>query len=60
MYVTATHKSFCVIQQVPPGVGKMLDNCRVWTGHINDNETVLCGCAAFQWLLERLWQRSVL
>ena len=33
-----------VIRQVPPSVGKVLDNCRVWIGRINDNEPVLCGC----------------
>ena len=42
-----------VIRQVPPSVGKVLDNCRVWTGRINDNEPILCGCAAFQWLPKR-------
>ena len=40
----------CVLQQVPPSVGKVLDASRIWTGRINDNEPVLCGCAAFQWL----------
>lgn len=39
-----------VIRQVPPSVGRMLDNCRSWTSRINDNEPVLCGCASFQWL----------
>ena len=42
-----------VIRQVPPSVGRMLDNCRSWTGRINDNEPILCGCAEFQWLLKR-------
>ena len=42
-----------VVRQVPPLVGSMLDNCRSWTSCINDNEPVLCGCAAFQWLPKR-------
>ena len=36
-----------VLRQVPPSVGKVLDNCRVWTGRIHGNEPVLCGRAAF-------------
>ena len=35
-------QNLCVIQQVPPGVGKVLDSCRAWTGCINDNEPVCC------------------
>ena len=42
-----------VIRQVTPSVGRMLNNCRVWTGRINDNEPVLCGCAAVYWLPNR-------
>ena len=42
-----------VIKQVPPSVGKMLDNCRQWTSRINDNLPTPCGCAAFQWLPKR-------
>ena len=42
-----------VVKQVSPSVGRILDNCRVWTGRIDDNEPVLCGCAAFQWLPKR-------
>ena len=46
-------ENLCVIRQVSPSVGRVLDNCRVWTGRINNNEPVLCGCAAFQWLTKR-------
>ena len=46
-------ENFRVLRQVPPSVGKVLDNCRIWTGRINDNKPVLCGCAAFQWLPKR-------
>ena len=42
-----------VIKQVPPSVGRMLDNCRQWTGRINGNLPVPWGCAAFQWLPRR-------
>ena len=45
----------CVIKQVAPSVGRMLDNCRQWTSCINDNLPTPCGCAAFpsQWLPKR-------
>ena len=42
-----------VIRQVPPSVGRMIDNCMSWTGRINASEPVLCGCATFQWLPKR-------
>ena len=42
-----------VIRQVLPYVSRMRVNCRVWTGRINDNAPVMCGCAAFQWLPKR-------
>ena len=49
-----------VIRQVPPSVGRMLDNCRAWTGRINGNKPVLCGCAAIQWLPKRHGHACVL
>ena len=53
VYDIVTLENLRVIRQVPPSVGKMLDNCRVWTDRINDNEPVMCGGAAFQWLPKR-------